>query len=256
MPIEKCIGEISDAQFLEKVFTDIDTILHIASIKLTPHIVDAAVKCGVRRLICVHTTGIYSKYKEAGEEYRRIDAYVEEQCRLHGIALTILRPTMIYGNISDNNVVKFIRMVDKFPMMPVVNGARYALQPVHYMDLSEAYYQVVMNESTAGHNYNLSGGAPILLRDMLTEIGKNLGKKVHFISCPFGVAYVGACLIYGFSFKKIDYREKVQRLCEPRVYPYDDAKLDFGYIPRGFQDGIGDEVKEYIVLKHNKDGIV
>ena len=124
---------------------------------------DAAVKCHVRRLVCVHTTGIYSKYKEAGEEYRNIDTYVEQQFRENNIGLTILRPTMIYGNISDNNVVQFIKMVDRLPLMPVVNGARYDLQPVHYMDLSKAYYQVLMNENTVNNNYTLSGGEPISL---------------------------------------------------------------------------------------------
>lgn len=242
---EKQYGELADSVYLEQAFRDVDTVLHIASISLTTYIVDAAVRCHVRRLICVHTTGIYSKYKEAGEVYRIIDAYVEQKCQDNNIELTILRPTMIYGNISDNNVVKFIKMVDRLPLMPVVNGARYALQPVHYLDLSEAYYQVLMNENTANHNYILSGGEPINLRDMLLEIGNCLGKKVHFISCPYPVAYAGAWLLYLMSLKKIDYREKVQRLCEPRVYSHDDAKRDFGYCPKKFNIGIVDEVEKY-----------
>lgn len=244
---EKMRGELADSIFLEQAFQGVDTVLHISGVTLTPYIVDAAVKCHVRRLICVHTTGIYSKYKAAGENYRNIDSYADRRCRENNIALTILRPTMIYGNISDNNVVKFIRMVDQLPIMPVVNGARYDLQPVHYMDLSEAYFQVLMNENTANHNYILSGGEPISLRDMLSEIGKHLGKKVHFISCPFSIAYAGAWLLYLMTFKKKDYREKVQRLCEQRVYPHDDAKRDFGYYPRNFEVGIVDEVEEYKV---------
>ncbi len=244
---EKMYGELTDSIFLEQAFQGVDTVLHISGLTLTPNIVDAAVKCHVRRLICVHTTGIYSKYKSAGENYRIIDSYVEKQCQDNNIALTILRPTMIYGNISDNNVVKFIKMVDRLPVMPVVNGARYVLQPVHYMDLSEAYYSVLMKENTANHNYILSGGEPISLRDMLSEIGNCLGKKVLFISCPFPVAYAGAWVLYLVTFKKKDYREKVQRLCEPRAYPHDDAKRDFGYSPRNFEIGIVDEVEEYKV---------
>ncbi len=245
LDFEKRYGELTDPIFLEQAFQDVDTVLHIASISLTRCIVDAAIKCHVRRLICVHTTGIYSKYKEAGKEYRNIDAYVEQQCRENNIGLTILRPTMIYGNISDNNVVQFIKMVDRLPLMPVVNGARYDLQPVHYMDLSEAYYQVLMNENTANHNYTLSGGEPISLRDMLLEIGNCLGKKVRFISCPFPIAYAGAWVLYWVTLKKKDYREKVQRLCEPRVYPHDEANRDFGYAPRSFQVGIVNEVEEF-----------
>lgn len=48
---------------------------------------------------------------------------------------------------------------------------------------------------------------------------------------------------------RIDYREKVQRLCEPRVYDHDDATRDFGYNPRMFRIGIVDEVKEYLQNK-------
>lgn len=238
-------GELTDRYFLSDSLNGCDTLIHVAGILWSREIVDAAVAKHIRRLILVHTTGIYSKYKAAGEEYRHIDEYVERQCRENNIVLTILRPTMIYGNIHDMNVVKFISMVDKFPMMPVVRGARYELQPVHYKDLGKAYFDVLVNEKTGGRNYNLSGGEVIQLRDLLTVIGENLGKKVKFISCPYYVAYGGAWVLYCLSFGHIDYREKVQRLCEPRVYSHEDATRDFGYEPRTFRVGIVDEVKQY-----------
>ncbi len=245
-----CAGDCKDKEFIEKALAKVDTVVHIAGISLSRNIVDAAVKNNVRRIILVHTTGIYSKYKKAGEEYRKIDAYVEQKCKEKGIILTILRPTMIYGNTSDNNVINFVKMVDKFPIMPVVKGAKFALQPVHYEDLAKAYYQVLINEeTTANKNFNLSGGNEILLIEMLVEIGKNLGKKVKFFSCPYFIAYGGAWLLYLLTFTKKDYREKVQRLCEPRVYSYKDAQIAFGYSPRTFQEGIINEIKEY---KRNK----
>ena len=175
------------------------------------------------------TTGIYSKYKAAGAGYLKIEEQVYRLCKENDIKLTICRPTMIYGNIYDNNVVTFVKMVDKLPVMPVVNGARYNLQPVHYKDLAKAYFDILMNEEkTANKDYVLSGGSVIELREMLKIIGNNLGKKVRFVTCPFVIAYLGAWAIYCLSIGKIDYREKVQRLCEPRAYSYDEAKHDFG----------------------------
>lgn len=245
--VNKITGDLTDVPFLKKAFQDADTIVHVAGIHWSKEIADAAAYCGVRRLVLVHTTGIYSKYKEAGEEYRKTDNYVYNKCKENNIILTILRPTMIYGNTKDNNVVTLIKMVDKFPLMPVVSGAKYDLQPVHYRDLGNAYYAVLTNEkATANKDYILSGGEPIQLRDMLIEIGKNLDKKVRFISCPFWIAYSGAWLLYGLTFKRKDYREKVQRLCEPRVYAHTEATADFDYQPRCFQDGIKEEVKEYL----------
>ena len=107
-----------------------------------------------------------------------------------------------------------------------------------------------MNEKdTANKDFNLSGGEPILLKDMLLEIGKCLGKDVKFISCPFPIAYSGAWAIFCATFGKIDYREKVQRLCEPRCFSHEEASKAFGYHPMRFQEGIQDEVREYLQRK-------
>jgi len=244
---EKYIGSLEDVDFLKQVFCNVDTVIHIAGIHWSKEVVEAAAYCNVRRLIAVHTTGIYSKYKQAGEEYREIDAFVYETCREANINLTILRPTMIYGNSSDRNVIRFIRMVDKLPLIPIVNGARYELQPVYYKDLSEAYYQVLTNEiAVAERDFNLSGKEPIELREMLTVIGNALGKRVRFFSVPFVIAYLGAWIVFLLTLGKFDYREKVQRLCEPRAYSHQDATDTFGYCPISFKDGVVDEIREYL----------
>lgn len=251
--IQRIIGNLTDLDTLKRAFQNADTLLHVAGIHWSREVVSAAADCGLRRIIVVHTTGIYSKYKAAGEEYRKIDEFVYQTCKEHNIILTVLRPTMIYGNITDRNIITFIKMVDRLPVMPVVNGAKYELQPVHYEDLGDAYYRVLLNEeATANRDFILSGGEPILLRDMLIEIGKNLGKKVKFVNCPFWLAYPGAQIIYGITAKRIDYREKVQRLCEPRVFPYIEAADAFGYAPRSFREGIEDEVAEYLETKRHR----
>ncbi|MBO4889476.1 MAG: hypothetical protein J5574_00675 [Lachnospiraceae bacterium] len=252
--VQRMYGDLDDELFLGEAFLGVDTIVHIAGIHWSRQIVHAAANNFVRRMICVHTTGIYSKYKEAGEEYRNIDDFVYMMSKSKNIILTILRPTMIYGTISDHNVASFIRMVDKLPFMPVVNNAEYELQPVHYADLGKAYYDVLVSEKiTGGHDYILSGGEEITLRDMLIEMGAYLSKRMRFVSVPFPIAYAGAWFIYLVSIGKIDFREKVQRLCEPRVYPHEEASRDFGYDPRTFRSAIGDEVREYLQAKGRKE---
>lgn len=250
--IEICRGDCTDVEFLKKSLSDVDTLVHIAGIHFSREVVDAATHSGVRRLIMIHTTGIYSRYKAAGEEYRLIDDYVYTRCRENDITLTICRPTMIYGNIHDGNIITFISMVDRLPLMPVVNGARYALQPVHYADLAHAYLAILFNEAvTANKDYILSGHSPILLRDILTLIGEKLGKRVRFINCPFPIAYAGAWMVYCLTLGKKDFREKVQRLCEPRIYPHDDARQDFGYSPTPFETGITAEIQQYLGSKQS-----
>ncbi len=253
LKVHSFIGESTDNEVLENFCANCDTLVHIAGIHWSLPLINCAVKAGIKRLILVHTTGIYSKYKAAGETYRQIDSAIYKIAKENGVALTILRPTMIYGQTTDKNVVIFIKMVDKLKIMPTVNGARYELQPVHCKDLGKAYFDVLMNPDICNNkDYVLSGGKPIMLRQMFDVIAENLGVKRKYISCPYPIAYFGACLIYLLSFTRKDYREKVQRLVEPRVYSHEDATKDFGYSPMSFEEGIVDEVKQYLESKKNQ----
>ena len=247
------IGNLTESNVTDEFCKGCDTLVHIAGIHWSLPLVKSAVKAGIKRLILVHTTGIYSKYKAAGEEYRQIDAQIYKIAKENNIALSILRPTMIYGDISDRNVIVFIDMVNRFKLMPTVNGAHYELQPVHCKDLGKAYFDVLMKPEICNNkDYVLSGGKPIELRQMFQEIAKNLGVKRKYISCPYPIAYFGAWIIYLLTFTKKDYREKVQRLVEPRVYSHEDATKDFGYSPMTFEEGIVDEVKQYLESKKNQ----
>lgn len=241
------MGDLTEPDYLRRITQDVDTVFHIAGISKSVTLVKAAAQNGVKRIVLVHTTGIYSKYKAAGEEYRRIDAEVTTICREHGIGLTILRPTMIYGTLGDQNIVKFIKMVDKLNPMPIVDHGAYLLQPVHCRDLGEAYLQVLNHlEETAGREYTLSGRDEILLIDLLRIIADELGVSRRFLSVPFPIAYAGAWGIYLLSLTKVDLREKVQRLCEHRAYPHAEAVQDFGYAPMSFEMGLRQEVQAYL----------
>jgi nucleoside-diphosphate-sugar epimerase len=138
-------------------------------------------------------------------------------------------------------------MVDRLKLFPTVNGAKYELQPVWCGDLGKAYFQVMMHEKeTRNRNYILSGGSPIMLIDMFHTIENYLGKKNIYISVPFCLAYAGAILIDGITMNKKNFREKVQRLVEPRKFDHCEATQDFGFNPVTFDIGVMEEIKEYI----------
>lgn len=248
---ELCVGDLTDPAYLQELTKDTDVLFHIAGIGRSPGLVRAALANGVRRLVLVHTTGVYSKYKAAGEWYREVDKEVAALCAESGAGLTILRPTMIYGTLGDQNIVKFIKMVDRLNPMPVVNHADYLLQPVHAEDLAHAYMGVMTHlDKTAGKDYILSGRDPVKLMDLFRIAADELGVKRRFVSVPFPIAYAGAWGVYLLSLTKIDMREKVQRLCEDRAYPHEEAVRDFGYDPMPFEEGLRREVREYLQMKN------
>ena len=244
------VGDLDNQNDLAEVTRNVDILFHISGIHWSLPLVRNAAANGVRRMVLVHTTGIYSKYKAAGEEYRQIETAIDALTQDEGISLTYLRPTMIYGTLNDRNMIQFIKMVDRLNPMPMVNHGQYSLQPVNYRDLGRAYMQVLEHlDETGGKSYVLSGRDSLLLKDLFVEIATYLGVRRRFLSVPFPLAYGGAWGVYLLTLGKKDFREKVQRLCEDRSYPHEEAADDFGYAPMPFTEGLRLEIEEYLRQK-------
>ena len=144
--IEKVYGDLNDKEFIRKALNGVDDIMHIYNIHHSPMIVEAAIENNVKRAILVHTTGIYSNFKYASQGYKDVEKKVSELTSKSNCPtkVTILRPTMIYGDLCDSNMSKFIKMIDKFRIMPVINGGRSLIQPVNARDLGKAFYTVLI----------------------------------------------------------------------------------------------------------------
>ena len=247
--IEKVVGDVNDGEFINNSMIGVNTVMHIYNIHHSSMIVQAAINNNVKRAILVHTTGIYSKFKDASEGYKNIEKKVAELTKNPNCPtkVTILRPTMIYGDLCDHNMSKFIKMIDKIRIMPVINSGNSLLQPVNARDLGKAFYTVLMlPKETQGKAYNLSGNSPIKMIDVFRLISKELNKKTIFISVPLGLGVFMARVLKIISIGKIDYVEKVQRMGEDRNYSHEEATKDFGYKPMTFEEGISIEVRQYL----------
>lgn len=248
LKIQKVYGDLNDKEFMDTCMIGINTVLHIAGIQKTYNVIESAVKNSVKRAIVVHTTGIYSKFKSASEDYKNIELRTKILLldNASPIDMTILRPTMIYGNLQDLNMSKFIKMVDSLRLFPVINHGDSLIQPINARDLGKAYYQVLMASNLRCKEYILSGEKPIKMVDAFKLISENLGKKTNFINVPLDIGVCMARTLKFFTWGKVDYVEKVQRMGENRSFPYDDAARDFDYKPMSFDEGIKIEVQQYL----------
>ncbi|WP_419795820.1 NAD(P)-dependent oxidoreductase [Staphylococcus equorum] len=242
--IVKHKGDLNDFIFLEEVTKKIDTILHIAGIQVSEKVFEAAIKNSVNWVIAIHTTGRYSQFKTASEEYIEIE---DKLLNLRNeINITILRPTMIYGSSRDRNMYKLIKFIDKSPIFPVFGNGKNLMQPVTATDLAIAYSQVLEKpEITKNNNYNLSGKYPIKYSELLKEVALQLNVKSQFIRIPIKLS----CFLVLFGnkiFPKFPLNaEQVLRMKEDKDFTHLKATKDFGYNPMSFEEGIVEEIKEY-----------
>lgn len=247
--IEKAVGNLNDKEFINSVMYGVDTIMHIYNIHHSPIIVEAAIRNNVKRAILVHTTGIYSNFKYASQGYKLVEKKVKEMVAdpYCPTKVTILRPSMIYGDLCDSNMSKFIRMIDNFRIMPVINGGKCLIQPVNARDLGKAFYSVLISpEKTEGKIYDLSGEKPLQMIEVFKLISYNLNKKTTIVSVPLGFAVFLASVAKVLTLGKLDYVEKIQRMSENRSYIHNDAVKDFGYRPMSFEEGIRIEIEQYL----------
>lgn len=246
--IEKVYGSLEDIEFVESAMVGIKTLIHISSIKFSNIVINAAIKNGVEWAILVHTTGRYSKYKSASEEYKHIEDGILQ--KRNQIGITVLRPTMIYGSSKDKNMYKLIDYLYRHKFFPLFGKGDNLMQPVHAKDLGYAYYDVLMNkEITFNKEYNLSGKDPITYIDLIKTVSSNIGKNNIIIKIPLRISIIAAKIYNSFFKKALISVEQVYRMKEDKDFRHDEATKDFGYLPISFQEGIKEEVQKYIATK-------
>jgi len=246
LQVEKVVGSNKSLDDLKRLVDGADTVMHISGIWETPLLLQAIEETGgTPHIVLVHTSGIYSKHKMASEVYKNIEDGMQEQ--LERMNITILRPTMIFGDMRDHNISKFIRMVSKLPLMPEIDHGKAFIQPVNARDLGQAYYKACMHSTLPEKDYIISGERPVSLHELCTLIGEYLGKRTRFVSMPMGLGVFGARLINFLSGgKKQLLEEKVLRLGEDRSFSHEKASRDFGYEPEKFETGLRREVEEFL----------
>jgi nucleoside-diphosphate-sugar epimerase len=215
------------------------TIIHIASIRHTPVILESLEKAKqTPRLIIIGTTGVYSKYNEYSELYKKI----ESQLSAYSGSYCLLRPTMIYGSDRDYNLHKLIKFCNRYGFFPVFGSGKSLLQPIHADDLAQATLAALQMPEIQG-GYDLSGGSAVTFRELLALVEKHLRKPVRHLSLPLNVGiWLATTLEATLGRHSPLRREQILRLQEDKAYPHDAAQRDLNFFPRTLEVGLQQEV--------------
>ncbi|MEF2278939.1 NAD-dependent epimerase/dehydratase family protein [Deinococcus sp. YIM 134068] len=212
-----------------------DVLLETANLRHARRMLPALVGVGVTRAFCVTTTGVFSRHHSYSALYREI----EEEMRRSPLEVTILRPSMIYGNERDHNMHKLLRLIARVPVYPVFGTGRALMQPVHVEDLAEGIAQAVVRDARG--EFNLAGPGALSYRQIVDEAFRAVGRRGVMLFVPMGpmAAVVGVLQrVPGFPVK----HEQVIRLQEDKAFEISPARRELGYAPRPFALGIAQEV--------------
>ncbi|MBL8493609.1 MAG: NAD-dependent epimerase/dehydratase family protein [Burkholderiales bacterium] len=219
-----------------------DTLIHIAPLALLPPLIPAFAACGGRRLVAFGTTSLYSKSasddareRALAERVADAESSVARLCAAHGIAWTVLRPTLVYGAGMDRNVTLIAALIRRLRCFPLFGPARGLRQPVHAADLAEACLRALDQPATIGRAYNLAGGETLDYREMVRRIFIALGRTPRFVRVPLPLFRLAMWCIARLPRYRDFNPEMARRMNHDLVFDCSDAERDFGFAPRRFQ---------------------
>ncbi len=146
---------------------------------------------GVRRIVAFSSTSRWTKQASPDPAERKVaqsladgEAAFIAACEDHGVAWTLLRPTLIYLEGRDGNVSRLAGLIRRLGVLPLAGQGGGLRQPVHAEDLAVAALAALVRPETQGRAYDLPGGETLSYRAMAVRIFESLGRPPRVLSLP------------------------------------------------------------------------
>ncbi len=231
------IGEIGDQTF-ERVHQE-----------GTLRVVEAALACGVRRM--VHMSALGTR-PSAVSRYHQTKWAAEEAVRASGLDWTVFRPSVIYGP-GDGFVNLFARMSRWSPVLPVIGQGTALLQPVSVEGVAQAFARALNSKDAVHQTYDLCGPDRLTLPQVLQAILRVTRRRRLIARIPRSLAWYPTAVLEQV-FPRILRRpaplsrDQILMLEEDNVGNPEAAERDFQIRSIPFAEGIG-------AFLHGVDGL-
>lgn len=198
---------------------------------------------GARAVVAVGSTSLFSKAdsdeardRATAAKLARAEAALAAWGRQGGVAVTVLRPTLVYDGYGDRNVARMIRLVRRARVLPIARPSSGLRQPIHAADVAGAILGALDNPRAAGRSFNVAGGEVLTYRAMAERVFRSQGLRPRFLSLPvpwlrlaFGAAArVGLVRETGFGSAVF------ARMNQDLVFDVAEGLEVLGYAPRPF----------------------
>ncbi|OYW26697.1 MAG: epimerase [Caulobacter sp. 12-67-6] len=224
---------------LEDGLPPVATVFSLSPIWLLPAALPALKARGMTRLVAFSSTSRFTKQVSEVPEERAVaaslaqaEAALEQFCTSHGVAWTLLRPTLIYDEGHDGNVSRLASLIRRFGVLPLSGKGEGLRQPVHAQDLAIGALAAATAAAAENRAYDLVGGETLTYHAMATRVFEGLDRRPAVFSLPpalFSLMLKAAAPFLPGATAAMGARMGVDLTFDSR-----DAVRDFGWAPRAF----------------------
>lgn len=207
--------------------------LRQSNVEITKNLAEAAGEAGIKKIIfissaaAIHPHGTYGKTKARAEEF----------IKTSGVPYLIFRPAFIYGDGDENTTGMMIRALKRLPVVPLLGGGNFKLQPVFIEDVISLLVQGLFF-SRVNSTYTVAGPEQVPLKNMLEILTRHL--KIRRVFIPISLKPVQAFLrFFYFLFKHTRLPVKqILELDKHEAFDISDTRRDFQFDPMPFEEGV------------------
>ena len=243
--------DLNNTSELEKQIKGYNILISLASIGFgsVPSILKACKSKNIDRIIFTSTTAIFTKLNSKSKKAREL---AESQIKKSNLDWTIIRPTMIYGSPNDRNIIKLIKWIDKYPIIPIIGTGKFLQHPIFVEDLSKLIANILTNENSYKRSFNVSGKKALSFNKMIKIIKNELKTKCTPIHLPYRLSLLIFKILERIKIKLPIKSEQIERLNEDKYFNHSKAYNAFGFLPLGFKEVIKIEINNYKSINKNK----
>ena len=190
--VEIEVGDVHDDATLDRMLRDTDAVINLVAVlhgseaefeqvhvRLPERLAAACRQAGVRRVVHVSALGAAL---DAPSRYLRSKARGEAALRAAGLDLTVLRPSIIFGE-RDRLMNLFASLQSVFPVMPLA-GASAEFQPVWVEDVACAIARCLDTPATVGMTIECAGPRIYTLGELVRLAGRWSGSQRPVLALP------------------------------------------------------------------------
>ena len=216
--------------------------IFIAPIWVLPDYFPMLIKHGVKRIVAVSSTSIFTKRHSGSDEEKltalklsNAETRLEQWSAQTGVEWIVLRPTLIYGRGMDKNISEIAWMIRRLGFFPLLGEGSGLRQPVHAEDLAMACLSALEKTDVVNRAYNLSGGETLSYQEMVNRLFAALGRRPRLIHVPLGFFRLAVAVLRLLSRYRHLTPQIAERMNADLVFDHADARHDLNFQPRKFQ---------------------
>ena len=218
--VEVAAGDVHDEATLRRMLRDTDAVINLVAVlhgsdaefervhvTLPQRLAAACKATGVRRIVHVSALGAAV---DGPSHYQRSKARGEDVLKAASLDLTILRPSVIFGE-RDSFLNLFASLQSVFPVMPLGSaGARF--QPVWVEDVASAIVRSLDDASTIGATIDCCGPSVYTLEELVRFAGERSGSPRPVIALPDALGRLQAGFLEMLPGKPLMSRDNVDSM--------------------------------------------